>query len=281
MKIIEKNNNELIKKIKKEVSIILVGATIISTPNIVKAEKSEINRTETLPGPRNTFVMSEKGNFAINLKSQTPQESFIKKAKFLLGEDNYNNYYVNKENTSELEKEIDNKYGEGAFLRLKEFEIRINEALKDTSSLIPNYWLSSKQASNWNSIDYEARQLGIFPNTPYREHRENRIYTLELENNVIDNIISNPMNEYTTLFEMNEFVTSCVNNAVKNGEYNDPKETFEYYTNNILDPIVIRIIKNGFSANVNATATYPEYNNLKNTVFENNMTYTIKLIKTK
>lgn len=258
MKIIPKNKQELINKVKNGISVVLIGASLITVPAITNA--AEVNAAQALVKTEQpTYIMEENTYYGIKLDGKTPQELFNNKAKFLLGEDIYNNYYLTNRNISTLKNYFENMYGENTFTTLKEYEIRVSELSE--SELLKKY------ANNVLSLQYEQRQLGIFPNSKYKNERQNTIDTLTIENTAIENILINDKDMYNTLYDMNEFTSECIGNALLNEKYTNSKEVFEKYTKDVLDPVVacIDIYQNGIITEFDAIdiGKYPNYNLIK------------------
>ena len=276
MKIEYKNKKSLLDKIKRTGAALLVGAMLIPVPNVVNAEEISTNISEsTNQNVETGYVMEENSYIGIKLGEKTSNDSFVTKAKFLLGEQNYNDYYITNKNTSELKEKFENMYGKDTFVKLKEFEIR---SMNYSDAKLRNEYINAGLF-----IEYEVRQMGLFPNSKFNKERQDRIDAYKIKQQAIKNIQANKLDAYDTLYEMNEFTSLCVGNALLNEKYVNPSQAFEIYTNQVLDPIVVRIdiYNDGNVREFDAIdfGKYSNYNKIKHNPITYNLIEEVKQYK--
>ncbi len=250
------------KNLKNEISAILLATTMTATPAMAKENT-------------NNYVMEQNSYYGIKLGNQTLEESFNKKAKFLLGEEAYNQYLTG-DNIVLLQKQFDEMYGENAFVTLKEYEYRTKGLTKQD--------IDKEYVSTLLSLDYENRQLGIFKDSSTKATRENTISNLKIKESALNKIRETGLDDsYTTLYNLNEFTTACLGNASLNENIESFDTVWNNYKTNVLDPVVALVKIGDETKEYNAIelGKYTIYNKIEHNPITYNIDTTTKQIKLK
>lgn len=221
--------------LKKLGSILIISSTLMVNPVSANTiEKSEIT-TDTSIDKSNYVILENKNyyNYAIKLNGKTAYESFCEKAKFLLGEEVYNNQYLTGKNINELKTKFDTMYGSGSFLKLKEFEYK-TKGLNQSE-------INTEYINLALAYDYEIKQNSIFPNSSIKEERQNTITNLKINLEAIKNVIDDNQSMYNTLYDMNEFVSKSLGNASQNLSIDNFRTVWDLYKNEIMDKVVVLV----------------------------------------
>ncbi len=257
-----------INKLKKVGTIIFVGASILTTKNVLADNLTDnISSYHEIDSniDENNYVKDDDSYYAIKTNGKSLEELFEIKAKFLLGEEHYEKGYKNEDNMITFSKKIDEMYGEGATSKLKEFEYRCKN--------LDDMTLSIEYGNLGLSCNYEKRQISIFPDSEYREYKENLISYQEIKMKAITNVINNKKSDYQTLYEMNEFFSACLGNASNYGNINSFNKVWGQYKTKIIDPVVALVETNGKIVEYSAmnAGKYSIYNKIENNPYTYNL----------
>lgn len=262
------------KKLKNRLSALVLAASMTSTPAMANINTNDVDNTnttnDTFTGDYSiqNYVMDQDNFYGIKVSNK--EEDYDNKRNYLMNE-LLRAYSVEKESEIPfvtLQQYFDEMYGENAFVTLKEYEYRIKglsveEAYKE-------------RANKYLGLSYEVRQQGLFPNSDFKETRQNTIDRIELEIQALDNFIKNgSIDDYSMMYSLNEYVTACLGNASLNGKIEDFSNVWDYYKKHLLNTVIARLEMEGQTIEMDMIklgSAYPNYQKIENNPITYNTT---------